>query len=148
MTSRATRIERLRNIRERELSELVQHLTAARTRHSAAQNDAVLATRRLEEARDAQRKLLTTGGNGLDFSQAEEWVYHQEVQREIALNAVRRADREVQRRQHDVRLGHRRLEQLKLLEQRLAARAQSELRRKEQKQEDEIASRIAYKGTR
>lgn len=148
MTSRAARIERLHSLRERELSDLTAQLSRAKARLTAAQADTLTAVQRLEAARQSQRNLATVGGNGQAFSQAEEWVYHNELQLELTRNAARRAEREVQRCGIAVRAAHQRLEQIKLLAKRLAARAQAEQRKAERREEDEVASRTMYRSRR
>ena len=140
MTQRIKRIQRILEIRDKELRERVARLTAAQQQEAEAEGRLERASVEFECAMTARRDVYLHPTDAASLMEAEEWLAVKSYCVDVSRHQLAKAQRVRGRMQVEVLRARDKIRQLEKVAARLRDRHRAQLERREQREHDELAA--------
>ncbi len=140
MSPRRTRIQKVIEVREKELDKRVATLSERRAAEARALSEQEQRKSELEQASESRLKLAKNEISAKNWVEANEWLTGRRLSHEKARVATALATGEAERAKGEVLSARSDLKKVELLSKRIRAQEHAEERRVEQKLEDELGS--------
>lgn len=140
MTSRRRRLDKLMQLRSKELDRRVSALAETRTQERSAEERASREREAQSRAEEQRREVVTRPMNATTLVEATDFVVSCARKRELAELQLQRARRAVLKAQGDVQAAKNDLKKIQLLTERLDAEERVQAARLEQRATDELVT--------
>lgn len=141
MDRQSTKIQRLIELRQREVDMELSHLASVRREVAQAENELTQVRIALQQALEERRQLAHGAMDVNAWRNQEEWLETLAVRQTRAANGLAAVKVQERRAVAKVSLAHKKKKQAEMLMERLQRAAQVKVVRAERKQEDELALR-------
>lgn len=145
MDRQTNKIQRLIELRQREVDGELSHLAAVRREVALAESELTQVRLALQQALEERRQLAHANMDVNAWRNQEEWLETLAVRQARAANQVSAAKVQERRAVAKVNVAHKKKKQAEMLMDRLQRAAQVKAVRAERKQEDEVAQRYALR---
>lgn len=145
MDRQTNKIQRLIELRQREVDAELSHLAAARRDVALAESELTQVRLALQQALEERRQLAHSNMDVNAWRNQEEWLETLAVRQARAANQVSAAKVQERRAVAKVSVAHKKKKQAEMLMERLEQAARVKAVRAERKQEDELAQRHALR---
>jgi flagellar export protein FliJ len=145
MDRQSSKIQRLIELRQRDVDSELSHLAAARREVTVAETDLSQVRLELQQALEERRQMAFGEMDVNQWRTQEEWLDTLALRKARAANQVAAAKIHERRAAARVALAHKKKKQAEMLMDRLLRAHQLEATRLERKQEDELTQRHAMR---